>query len=312
MTVSSIRKILFITSTRLGDAVISTGILDYLLQTYPQAKFTIACGPVAAGLFDAMPRRDKTLVMNKYRFDFHWLSLWSQCVLQSWDLVIDLRGSGIGYFLRTRKKCIVRGGRIKEHRVHYLARSLSLPYTPLPVVWIDEKNKKMAAEKLPADHYIALAPTANWIGKIWPIERFIQVAKKLLVYNKDYEFVLFYGPGSQEFNLVDPLKRTSLPVIDSGGQNTLTEVAALLSRCKGFIGNDSGLMHLAAACQIPVLGLFGPSKLSEYEPAGNHAQGLSASGGNGMANMENLTVDEVYNAFQNLLETYNKQDRQND
>ncbi|MFS2219746.1 glycosyltransferase family 9 protein [Commensalibacter sp. ESL0382] len=312
MTVSSIRKILFITSTRLGDAVISTGILDYLLQTYPQAKFTIACGPVAAGLFDAMPRRDKTLVMNKYRFDFHWLLLWSQCVMQSWDLVIDLRGSGIGYFLRTRKKCIVRGGRIKEHRVHYLARSLSLSYTPLPVVWIDEKNKKMAAEKLPADHYIALAPTANWIGKIWPIERFIQVAKKLLVFNKDYEFVLFYGPGSQEFNLVDPLKRTSLPVIDSGGQNTLTEVAALLSRCKGFIGNDSGLMHLAAACQIPVLGLFGPSKLSEYEPAGNHAQGLSASGGNGMANMENLTVDEVYNAFQNLLETYNKQDRQND
>lgn len=303
MTVSSIKRILFITSTRLGDAVISTGLLDHLLKTYPEARFTIACGPVAAGLFDAMPRRDKTLVMKKCHFDFHWIVLWGQCVTQSWDLVIDLRGSGLGYFLWARKKIVVRGGRIKERRVRYLAKSLSLPYTPLPVVWMDDQAKEFAAEKLPEDHYIALAPTANWIGKVWPIERFIQVAEKLLHANQNYKFVLLYGPGEQESHLVDPLKRTNLPVIDSGGHNSLTEVVALLSRCEGFIGNDSGLMHLAAACQIPVLGLFGPSKLSEYAPAGKYAQGITASGTKDMAAMEDLTVEEVYKAFKNLLET---------
>lgn len=59
--------ILFITSTRLGDAVLSTGLLDALLRRYPRADFTIACGPVAAGLFAHMPRRVRTLEMVKRR-----------------------------------------------------------------------------------------------------------------------------------------------------------------------------------------------------------------------------------------------------
>ncbi len=310
MRTSSIKKILFITSTRLGDAVISTGLLDYFLKTCPEARFTIACGPIAASLFDSMPRRDETLIVNKYRFDFHWLVLWAECVKQSWDLVIDLRGSGLSYFLRSKKKVVVRGGRIKEHRVQYLAKSLSLPYTPLPVMWIEEKEKQNAAKILPDHHYIALAPTANWVGKIWSIKRFIQVAEKLLKLDQKNKFVLFYGPEEQEKRIVEPLIKAGLPIIDCGGHNQLTEVAALLSRCKGFIGNDSGLMHLATACQIPVLGLFGPSKLSEYAPAGKYAQGLTALGKNETASMEDLTVEEVYDAFENLLKRW-KQDHHN-
>ena len=54
-------RILFITATRIGDAVLSTGLLDHLLHTYPDACFTIACGPVAEGVFARMPRRDATL-----------------------------------------------------------------------------------------------------------------------------------------------------------------------------------------------------------------------------------------------------------
>lgn len=72
-------RILFITSTRLGDAVISTGLLDHLLRRYPQARFTIVCGPVAAGLFAHMPRRDRTIIMAKRSYDMHWVDLWRQC-----------------------------------------------------------------------------------------------------------------------------------------------------------------------------------------------------------------------------------------
>src|SRR5579875_1241183 len=95
-------RILFVTSTRLGDAVLSTGLLDHLLRGYPEARFTIACGPVAAGLFDRMPRRDATLVVEKRRFDWHWPLLWSRVAAHRWDLAVDLRGSALTLLLRAR------------------------------------------------------------------------------------------------------------------------------------------------------------------------------------------------------------------
>lgn len=303
MSAPSIKKILFITSTRLGDAILSTGLLDYLLKTYPDARFTIACGPVAASLFDSMPRRDQTIIMYKYRYDLHWLILWKKCLFSKWDWVVDLRGSALSFFLWTKKRSIIKGGRQKERRIEYLAKSFSLSTTPLPVVWIGEKEQVWAKKRLPFDCYIAIAPTANWQGKIWPIDRFIGLIQSLINYNSSFQFVIIYGPGKQERKMVEPLFQTTLPVIDMGGQNSIVEVAALLSRCSGFIGNDSGLMHLAAACQIPTLGLFGPSKAAEYAPSGKFAQAIVASGEEGKAAMENLSIHDVFIAFKALLET---------
>ena len=48
-------RILFVTSSRLGDAVLSTGLLDHLIRTHPDARITIACGPVAADVFVWIP-----------------------------------------------------------------------------------------------------------------------------------------------------------------------------------------------------------------------------------------------------------------
>ena len=63
-------KILFVTSNRLGDAILSTGLLDHLIHRYPQARFTIICGPVAEGVFARMPNRDRTIVLrNKISHD---------------------------------------------------------------------------------------------------------------------------------------------------------------------------------------------------------------------------------------------------
>jgi ADP-heptose:LPS heptosyltransferase len=52
------------------------------------------------------------------------------------------------------------------------------------------------------------------------------------------------------------------------GKTDLPVAAAVLRRCKFFIGNDSGLMHMSAAVGTPTLGLFGPSHISQYAPWG--------------------------------------------
>ncbi len=68
-----------------------------------------------------------------------------------------------------------------------------------------------------------------------------------------------------------PLLTALHDAIDLVGKLTLPEAAACLARCALFVGNDSGLMHLAAAAGAPTLGLFGPTPAQEYAPAGPRA-----------------------------------------
>ena len=68
-------RILFITSTRVGDAILSTGLLDYLITQYPGARVTVACGGAAATMFKAVPGLERIIVLDKMAFSLHWLRL---------------------------------------------------------------------------------------------------------------------------------------------------------------------------------------------------------------------------------------------
>ncbi|GBQ90065.1 lipopolysaccharide heptosyltransferase [Gluconacetobacter johannae DSM 13595] len=296
-------RILFITSTRLGDAVLSTGLLDVLLARYPQARFTIACGPVAAALFDAMPRRERTIVVTKRRYDLHWLSLWRDCVGTRWDLCVDLRGSAVTLFLPARRRAIMRGGRRQGARITHLGGVLGLSPPPLPVMWTAPADRAQARAILPDGiRWLALAPTANWAGKIWPADRFVALARMMQAQRGPLRPVILYGPGEAERAMASAVLAALPDAVDAGGHFTLPQVAALLARCQGFIGNDSGLMHLSAAVGTPTLGLFGPSRISEYGPVGRCARGVAAPGPEGEAPIAGLEVAAVVDAAIGLLD----------
>ncbi|TWB09025.1 glycosyltransferase family 9 protein [Gluconacetobacter diazotrophicus] len=301
-------RILFITSTRLGDAVLSTGLLDVLLARHPGARVTIACGPVAASLFDAMPGRERTIVVTKRRHDLHWLSLWRDCVGTRWDLCVDLRGSAITLFLSARRRLIMRGGRRQGARVAHLGALLGLSPPPLPVVWTAPADRERARAILPdGTRWLALAPTANWVGKIWPADRFVALAQALQAHavqagHGPLRPVVLYGPGEAERRMAAPVLAALPDAVDAGGDHALPQVAALLARCQGFVGNDSGLMHLSAAAGTPTLGLFGPSRMTEYGPAGRCARGVAAPGPEGHAPIAGLEVATVLRAAIDLLD----------
>ncbi|QDH17635.1 glycosyltransferase family 9 protein [Swingsia samuiensis] len=285
-------RILFIASNRLGDAVISTGILDALQKRYPKALFTIVCGPVAAGVFEAHPQCERLIVMEKQKYDRHWIDLWMQCISIAWVLTVDLRGSLLSAFLWSRQRIIVRGGRRKGRKIEQLARALKYDTVPMPRVWISQRQKEYAARILPEGKWLALGPTANWDGKIWPANRFVGLAQALQ--EKGYRTVVIYGPGDRERRIARAVLQDLPPdAIDLGGDHTIGEVAALLQKCQLFVGNDSGLMHLAAAAGVPTLGLFGPSKMSEYAPAGERAYAIAAPGLEGEAPIDGLQIKNV-------------------
>lgn len=290
-------RILFITSSRIGDAVISSGAIERIRTEHPGAALTVACGAAASGVFTRLPGLERLIVFEKQKHDRHWLSLWSRLVRDRWDVVVDFRGSALAYTLRAGRRIIVRGGRRPGRRYRQIGAACGFDPPPLPVVWTGPAERARAeallAEGAPV---LGLGPTANWDGKIWPAERFVALAKAL----GHARVAVFGGPGEAEAARAASVLAALPDAINLVGAVSVVEAAACLGRCSLFVGNDSGLMHLAAAAGTPTVGLFGRSRASEYAPAGSCAGFVAAPGPEGEAPMEGLTVDAVIEAVRNL------------
>ena len=265
-------RILFITATRIGDAVLSTGLLAHLIERYPKARVTVACGPAAAPLFTATPGVDRIVAMEKQRGRGHWLRLWCLCAPSWWHLVVDLRASAFAYLVPTRRRLVHRRDDGPVHRVEALGMLVRRAKPPSPRLWSAPTDEAEAARLLPAcASLLALGPGAGWRAKRWRGERFAALAARLTRPNGLMPGATVVVLGGAEDRAHTRSLVEALPgCVDLVGAVDLPAVAALLRRCHLFIGNDSGLMHMAAASGVPTLGLFGPSREVHYAPWGRH------------------------------------------
>ena len=130
-------NILFVTATRVGDAVLSTGVLNYLIKTYPNARLTIACGPAAAPIFEAVPKLERLIILDKMLFSLHWFRMWFLCIGRIWHLVVDLRNAPLTYLLLSYNQRHLGRNKEKMHQVLRLASTLGLNRAPPgPRLWM--------------------------------------------------------------------------------------------------------------------------------------------------------------------------------
>jgi len=264
-------RILFITSTRIGDAVLSTGLLGWLIERHPEARITIACGPLAAPLFTALPGLERIITLRKRPGGLHWLELWRACVRVRWDLVVDLRRSAIAWMLPTRTRRRLPTSAAPLHRVALIGRTLGLDPPPAPRLWTTSQHDAAAAKLLAdAGPVLAVAPGANWPAKTWPAARFAELVQRLTRADAPLAgakaviacAAVDEAGAGPVMDAVPASRRIALV-----GEDLLT-VFAVLRGASLFIGNDSGLMHMAAAAGVPTLGLFGPTDDRLYGPWG--------------------------------------------
>ena len=158
----------------------------------------------------------------------------------------------------------------------------------------------------------------NMHRKCWEKDSFVQLIHRLCEAHPQARFLIFTGPSDEEVN------EYIMKHADGGGRTLLVReanlrrAAAVLKRCRVFISNDSGLMHVAGALGVPIVALFGPTNWRRLHPwTPRHvvvranlpcmpcfhysSRPLRCVANINFACMREITVDEVFAAVQKLL-----------
>jgi heptosyltransferase II len=291
MTVSRENVLVFHTAF-IGDIVLMLPMLQVLRQHFPEASITVVVIPAVADLVAQHPAVSRVIAYDKrgaHRGMGGMRALWRQLRLERFTTAIvphrSLRSALIARMAHIPRRIgfsTSSGARLFTNRVRYrpdaheIDRDLSLlqpligtmPERCLPVVNITDRDNE-AAEHLLAEvlahrptakqtPIVALAPGSVWATKRWPARSYAALAESLV--SEDLTVVLV--GGGRDRDLCDEIKRTlegRLSVIDAVGKLTLTGTAALLTRCRVLVSNDSAPAHIAMGVGTPVIGLFGPT-----------------------------------------------------
>jgi heptosyltransferase-3 len=119
-----------------------------------------------------------------------------------------------------------------------------------------------------AGRFIHIHPASRWLFKCWTAQRVAALCDALAA--KGLPVILTSAPDAKEMALVKEIRAiASAPTLDLSGQLNLKQLAALSARARLFVGVDSAPMHIAAAMDIPTVGIFGPSGDREWGPWDN-------------------------------------------
>ena len=253
-------------------AVMSSGVLAYLVEVMPQATFVVVGSPASAPLFADTPRLTKLLVLDKEgRLD--WIKLWDQVRHTKWGLVVDMRGSALVDRLKRTKRAVRGKDAPGVHHVEGAARALMLDETPPPRLLTGDETEAAAADLIPAGEgpILAVGPGADWVGKQWPPDRFVKVAAALLADDGPMANGRLMLVGDAADREAIQTVRSAVPrhrMIELQGRLTPLQTVAALRRADLYIGNDSLWTQLAVAAGVPTLAAFGPSDETVRGPWG--------------------------------------------
>lgn len=271
-------NILVIRPGAIGDALLTFPTLSALRVKYTAKRITFVSNASILPLAQAWKLADEVADFEETR----WSELFSTAGIRSAELreLLDATDMAICWLgdadhrvetnLREAgvKKIIVAPGRPPEnsfaHVAEYLASTVKIPAKQVRQ-WHPPLE---AAPK--AGRTIAIHPGSGSERKNWPIASYAEIIKNL--WQEKYEVLLLAGPAEEQKLVylerhLKPPKGLYRTLVNA----PLSEIAQQLRQCRGYLGNDSGITHLAAMLGIPTVAIFGPgSRTSNWEPLGKH------------------------------------------
>lgn len=290
---NSVKKILIVKPSSLGDVVHSLPFLNAMKSCFPKAEIHWVIAKGLEGLLEGHPMIDKLIIINKdlWKDLSHAGStvkeirvLFRQLRHEKYDIVVDLQGllrSGvitwatraplrIGFqearegsrFFYTKR---VMGGRDIHAVDRYMKVAAELGCDIHEIVFPLPLFKKSAAqaETLAASGpYAVLVPGARWKTKIWPAESFGKVASMLPLRS------VVVGGSSDKVMAEKVASHSDEKTVSVVGQTGLKELIEIIRVAEVVITNDTGPMHIAAALNVPVIAIFGPTSPAKTGPYG--------------------------------------------
>jgi len=170
---------------------------------------------------------------------------------------------------------------LETNGTHVIQQALALAEAVSPTAVVETRvefpvdpdaESRIAGLTADGNNFVILNPGAGWGAKMWPAERYGQVAKELAI--DGLSLLVNFGPGEEE--LAD--------AVEAAGEGaarkiscSVSELIALTRRARLFIGGDTGPMHLAAALKIPVVAVFGPTNPARNGPFGTRSTVLRSA-----------------------------------
>ncbi|MDP8567972.1 glycosyltransferase family 9 protein [Methylophilus aquaticus] len=293
-------RILVITLSNIGDAIMSTPVLAALHAHYPEACIDLVCDVRSSALYKSCPyighlfERDKT---------HGWMGYLKLIVLlrqTRYDLIVDLRTDFLVHLLRAKQK-FKKKSNVSTLHMHSVSKHMAAIRTLVGnraanlELWANAQDQHIVDTQFPcAGRLLAVGLGANFSGKIWPLARYVAVANAL---SGQVDGVVLLG-GSADRALAQQFSaQVRLPVYNACGNLSLPQSYALLKRCHFYLGNDSGLGHMAAAAGLPTLTLFGPGSPVRYLPWSRQAYFIQDP----QQSIFGITVESVVEKLQALL-----------
>ena len=301
-------KILVISSNLIGDTILSTGVIKHFSNKYPEVKFTFVIGPSAKSIFKNFKSVETIITVSKKKYNMHWLDIISNCYGKKWDIIIDFRSSLLSYFLKHKQKFIFKKKSNLNH-VQQLSNYFKFDCSDLFIETNKEEEEIVSKILSHKFKYFVIFPGGNWTPKIWSVEKYNSLLVKILSKNENIKFILVGSNDEEKIYYNEIIKNIDDKYIVNLFGASLTQTAAYMKKSKLFIGNDSGLSHMASATKLTSLVLFGPTNDKIYGPFQKNSHVVrtnesydyfkSINIDKNKSYMGSISVEKIYNILKN-------------
>jgi predicted lipopolysaccharide heptosyltransferase III len=319
------RRILLVRLRSIGDAVLTTPTITALRRFLPDAQIDILLEDWVAPVLEGFPGLDNIITFSPGNIFGRFKTI-RKLRRNNYDVIYNLHGGTTSTFLTWLAGAKHKVG-FGHYRYGFLYDHLSIPaldfwqsadlhsaeqqlaligWTGVPVsdrprtsLTVSAAADKTIAEKLKNAGVTEGAPlalfhpAAAFSSKQWAAEKFVRVAEYLSAKG----FALVAVAAADEESVLRALREAANAGISTFSDLSLPEITALAARSSLFVGNDSGIAHIAAAVDTKCVVIFGSSNIVHWRPyTGAPNEVVSAEG-----KIENVTVEAVIAAIEKIL-----------
>ena len=280
----TVNKILVFRLSSIGDIVLTTALLRCLRNTFPDAQIDFVVKKQFADILRCVPFVSNVIELDSKKGFSELLAIRNQLKNEQYDVALDIHKNWRSLFVCNTigAKQVFRFNKhvfrrwvlttfhkdiYKEVRPVYLrfidaAKQLGVvpdgKYTELVVP--EQLGKSMKDIFVQANisfekRIIALCPGASFSNKQWQVEKFQQLAKRVVL---DFDAQVILLGGKKESEMCESIASES-GAVSFAGKFDLSQSIAALSMVSLTVANDTGMLHVSEALGVPVVGIYGPT-----------------------------------------------------